>query len=97
MPEEAGADGMEDSYVPQISARVPWVELDGQVVAFDPVEQELLTLNSSATMVWTLCDGDTTLGELIDWLSSSYQLPAGDIRGDVEKILLEWAGRGLLA
>lgn len=88
---------LDDSYIPTVLTKAPWVELDGQIVVFDPTAQELLSFNSTATMVWMLCDGQTTFGEIVECLCSSYALSPEAIRADVEELLLQWIERRLLS
>jgi Coenzyme PQQ synthesis protein D (PqqD) len=40
---------------------VEWVELDGEVVTYDPETETLHRLNGSAARVWTACDGSMSI------------------------------------
>ncbi|MGH9101613.1 MAG: PqqD family protein [Acidimicrobiales bacterium] len=86
----------DDAFVPRVRPEAPSVELDGQVVVYDPVRDELLTLNDTASVVWSCCDGSGTVGEIVADLAEAYAAEVPEIRKDVVALLQEWGGRGLL-
>jgi tRNA A58 N-methylase Trm61 len=72
------------------------IELDGRIHVYSPVTQQLVALNETASDVWRLCDGEHTAQEVVELLSRSYQVAAGDIRADVMAALDRFVVLGLL-
>lgn len=73
------------------------VELDDNLAVYDDVGQLLILLNASAGSVWQLCDGSTTVGEMIDALREAYPDDASVIGDDVRETLRKLAELGLLS
>ena len=44
-------------------------------------------INESAAQIWELCDGRNTLDQIVSAFAATYQLPAPDVREDVQYIL----------
>lgn len=67
------------------------VELDDNLAVYDDVGQLLILLNSSAGSVWQLCDGSTTVAEMVQVLSEAYpsdaSVIADDVRGTLRKLV----------
>ena len=71
----------------------PAVELDDNLALYDEVGQLLILLNSSAAAVWELCDGTTTLDDMVRQLAevlgatgSDAEELAEDVRLTVRKL-----------
>ena len=60
------------------------VELDDNVALYDDVGQLLILLNPSAAAVWDLCDGETTVDDMVQALTSLHPDQAAEIGGDVQ-------------
>lgn len=73
------------------------VELDDNLAVYDDVGQLLILLNASAGSVWELCDGSTTVGEMVDALCETYPDDASVIGDDVRETLRKLAEMGLLS
>jgi hypothetical protein len=73
------------------------VELDQNVAVYDDVGQLLILLNSSAGSVWKLCDGETTVGEIVEVLGEAYPDHAPIIGDDVRETLRKLADMGLVS
>jgi hypothetical protein len=73
------------------------VDLDENVAVYDDVGQLLILLNSSAGSVWKLCDGSTTVDEIVDALGETYPDAAGVIGDDVRETLRKLAEMGLVS
>jgi hypothetical protein len=73
------------------------VELDENVAVYDDVGQLLILLNSSAGSVWKLCDGSTTVDEMVEALGEAYPEEAAVIGADVRETLRKLADMGLVS
>ncbi len=76
------------------------VELDHNVAIYDEVGQLLIMLNSSAAAVWELCDGRTTLDDMVRELAETLRADAtaaGAIGEDVRLTVRKLAELGLVA
>ncbi len=73
------------------------VELDDNVALYDDVGQLLILLNSSARSVWRLCDGSTTVDEMVHALGEAYPEQADVIGDDVRETLRKLADMGLVS
>lgn len=70
--------------------------LDGEAVVYDPRTGALHHLNATATAVWGLCDGETTVADAVRELADAFAAPAEQVRADVAALLGDLAERGLL-
>lgn len=73
------------------------VELDDNLAVYDDVGQLLILLNSSAGSVWQLCDGSTTVAQMVQVLSEAYPDDASVIADDVRGTLRKLAEIGLVS
>ena len=64
---------------------------------YDDVGQLLILLNSSAGSVWKLCDGSSTVDDIVDALGETYPDAAGVIGDDVRETLRKLAEMGLVS
>jgi hypothetical protein len=67
-------------------------ELDGETVVYDPSNGQVHQLNATATLVWSLCDGERSVDDLARLVAESYAIPLDEARGDVAELVA-----GLLA
>lgn len=72
------------------------VELDENLALYDDVGQLLILLNTSAASVWELCDGETTLHDMVRILSEAHGEDATVIAGDVYGTVRKLADLGLV-
>ncbi len=75
------------------------VELDDNVALYDEVGQLLILLNPSAAAVWELCDGRTTLDEMVRELADALGANGADaatMSEDVRLTVRKLADLGLV-
>ena len=74
------------------------VELDDNVALYDEVGQLLILLNTSAAAVWELCDGATTVDEMVRALAEAHghEPTPAVIREDVRQTVGKLAELGLV-
>jgi PqqD family protein of HPr-rel-A system len=67
---------------------------DTRSLVVDPVRGTTHVLNPTARAIWELCDGSTTLDELVDAICQVFSVPHGVALRDVAGVLgqLEEAG-----
>lgn len=58
-------------------------EMDGEVLLYNPATATTLHLNAPSVIVWQLCTGENTVGELIEALKEAYPDQADQIERDV--------------
>ena len=75
---------------------IEWVDLDGEVVAYDTARARLHRLNTSAASVWSECDGAATVEQVIAATVERYAGPDDDIARDVCEALVGLQRAGLL-
>jgi hypothetical protein len=47
-------------------------------------------INESAAQIWELCDGRNSFDQVVMAFAASYQLPAPDVRADVQYIVTKF-------
>jgi hypothetical protein len=90
-------------------AQLPKQRADIHLVAHGPTPtlqdghgHELLVLNATAAALWSLCDGDTAPGEMVDAVCEICNVDHASAKADIERTLdvltdaglLEWVHRG---
>ena len=73
------------------------VDLDDNVAVYDDVGQLLILLNSSAALVWALCDGRTTVKAMVEALAAAHPDDSDVIGEDVRQTLRKLAELGLVS
>jgi PqqD family protein of HPr-rel-A system len=72
------------------------VELDGEAVVYDEVSGDLHHLNQTATLVFGLCDGSATGGELATEIAEAFGVPSAEVNDQVKGLLRAFRRAGLL-
>ena len=62
----------------------------------DPVTKNIIKLNDSSALIWQVCTGEWTVGEIIDVLKESYPDAADSMDNDVIKALNLLYGEGVI-
>ena len=62
----------------------------------EPVSQNLVKLNDSSALIWQVCTGEWTVGEIIDVPKESYPDAADAMDNDVMQALDMLYGEGLI-
>jgi len=71
-------------------------EIDGNFTIYDKDHDNVMVLNESASEIWRLCDGRVGHA-IVDELAHRYAAGRDQIQRDVESVLEQLAGSGLLA
>ena len=79
----------------------PWAphlieaELGDELSLYDPRQERVIALNTSASDVWRLATGEFDIAEITDRLAGAYGTDSQAIRADVESIVAELRAQGL--
>jgi PqqD family protein of HPr-rel-A system len=72
------------------------VDFDGEVLVYDPVRPDVHYLNSTAGVVFALCDGSATIEQTAVELADAYGVSPTDVEPDVRAAVADFSERGLL-
>jgi coenzyme PQQ synthesis protein D (PqqD) len=78
------------------SPTVEWVEVDGEIVAWNADGESLHLLDPIASLVFQLMDGEATLAVTIDDLAEAFGRPPEQIEPDVLRCAASLEEMGLL-
>ena len=70
--------------------------LDDEILLFHPSSRMIFRSNSTGALIWQLCDGKRTVGEIIKVLSASYPEASQQIEKDVPQTLQAFAKHGAI-
>lgn len=71
-------------------------EVDGNISLYDPLREEVLVLNETASDVWRLCDGEHSLDEIVRLIARAYQIDAEEHREEISKTVGTFLEKRLL-
>jgi len=72
------------------------VELDGEAVIYDEVGGDLHHLNSSATIIFALCDGTETVKQMSAEIADALSIPPQEVEPQVRTVVRDLRSAGLL-
>ena len=72
------------------------VELDGEAVIYDEGSGDLHHLNPTATIVFGLCDGASTMREMSVDISEAFEVPADEVEAQVRALIRQFRKADLL-
>jgi PqqD family protein of HPr-rel-A system len=73
------------------------VELDGEAVIYDEETTELHHLNPTATIVFGLCDGTSTMREMSSDIAEAFGVPIEQVEPQVRTLVRRFRKARLLA
>ena len=82
---------------PKVRTDLDIVELDDELVLYDPARDEVHYLNATAALVFKLCDGSATVRELSTEIAEALQVPEKRVERQVRTLLKDLREVGLLA
>lgn len=77
--------------------QVPWRALDTEALVVDVKTGVLYPLNSVATRIWQLCDGERTLEDIVATLAAEFDTDETTIREDAQRFIDELANARLIS
>lgn len=72
-------------------------EIDGEILLYSPSATRSVYLNSTASLIWRLCDGRNTVGQIIDILSQAYPDAEEDMERDVSQSIEQFMENGAIS
>jgi predicted DNA-binding protein (MmcQ/YjbR family) len=72
-------------------------ELDNELLLYHPAKTKTLYMNETASLVWQLCDGARSVGEIIDLLRESYPEAEDSLPEDVRRTLEVFLEHGAIS
>lgn len=73
------------------------VEQDGEISLYNPATEQVTVLNGTASDIWRLLDGEHSIEEIVDLLTSAYQGDREEIARDVAEMVNLFSESRLLA
>jgi hypothetical protein len=70
--------------------------MDGELLLYHLDETKILYCNQTASLIWYLCDGQRTVGQMIDILGDAYPEAAGTMASDVEETIGQFLATGCI-
>jgi hypothetical protein len=58
-------------------------EIDGEILLYSPSSTRSVYLNSTASLIWRLCDGKQSVGEIISQLKEAFPEAQDSMEDDV--------------
>lgn len=89
-------DDIGPHFVAHQRQQVVTVEIEGEVIVYDEVQEVAHLLSPTATIVWELLDGRSRLEEVAVDLAQAFDVSTELVLGDVLKLVQEFARQGLL-
>jgi hypothetical protein len=62
----------------------------------DAEDRNLLKLNQTGVLLWELCRGEFTVGEILSLLEETFPEASGDIAKDIYRVLDEFQAAGVV-
>ena len=69
--------------------------LDGEISVYHPTLTTAIYLNETGALIWELCDGSRSIGDIIDLLSDHYPESRSEIETDVKTIIAQLVDQGI--
>jgi PqqD family protein of HPr-rel-A system len=82
---------------PKARSDLAVVELDGEAVIYDERSGSLHHLNPTATIVFSMCEGNATIRELSTDISEAFGVPIDTVEPEVRRVLRQFRKAELLA
>ena len=68
---------------PQTKSGFELEEIDGELLLYSPSSTRSVYMNSTASIIWRLCDGNQNVAEIIELLKEAFPEAADKIEQDV--------------
>jgi hypothetical protein len=76
--------------------RFDFLQVDEESILYDTATHNVIYLDASALVIWRLCDGQRSVGEIASLIERAYPEERGSIAGDVQKTVDALANAGAL-
>ena len=82
---------------PRVRDDLTAVELEGEIVLYDEGTDDIHHLNPTASVVFSLCDGQSTVKEIARDIAEAFGVAEDQVEREVRSLLREFRKAGLLA
>lgn len=76
--------------------RVLETEMGDDISLYDPREEQVTVLNTTASDIWRLLDGQTSIDEMTELLARAYAVEPESIRADIASAVHQLAEQELV-
>jgi hypothetical protein len=83
-------------HLPKVRDDIALVEIDGEAIIFDPAQSRLHHLNVTAAIIFQLCDGTGTTGELAADIAEVSGAPLDQVEREVGDVVARFGEMGIL-
>lgn len=83
-------------YAPRKSADVLELDMGDGLILYNHDSNLVHHLNQSATLVWHLCDGEATVGQLGHEIAEEYRLKVDNVQMEIAALIAELDALGLV-
>ena len=70
--------------VPKAQSSFELEEIDGELLLYSPQSTRSIYMNSTASIIWRLCDGKLSVGEIVSLLQEAFPEAGDSIAEDVK-------------
>src|SRR3954454_13922044 len=95
MADQPPATPERSSILPERSARLTAVDIDGELVVYDPRRREAHLLNATAALLFEQCDGRTDIDHLGRELAQEFDVDRTTMIDHIEAAVAEFDRLGL--
>lgn len=81
---------------PKIRSDLSVVQMEGEAVIYDERSGQIHYLNRTATIVFNLCDGSSTIPEFSKDIAEAFSLSAGEVERQVRSLIRNFREAGFL-
>jgi hypothetical protein len=89
-------DEMLESDIPVPNLEFKLEELDDELLLYHPAKTKTVYMNSTASLVWQLCDGERSVGDIAGLLKDSFPEASDSVLQDVEITLKTFVEHGAI-
>lgn len=71
-------------------------DMDGELLLYNPINATTLHLNGPSGVVWNLCNGETSVQQMIDAVIEAYPEQNEQIEADITNVVSDFVEREFL-
>jgi hypothetical protein len=82
--------------IPKRRNEAVWREVDDEIFVCSPDGETMHTLRDVAADIWRACDGQNSVGDIVQLLVEAYEVDPETLRADLAACLTDLGSRDLL-
>ena len=71
-------------------------DMDGELLLYNPINATTLHLNGPSAIVWKLCDGESSVAQIIATVVDAYPEQSDQIEEDIVAVIADFVEREFL-